>query len=73
MLMEVNTQVNATRELLCEICTDPCAAIIFAQMIQETPIVGRPGLSAPLVRVEFECFGTMGMISFTNDRIITKR
>jgi len=73
MLMEINLEAHSTRELLCEICTEPCSALIFAAMIQEVPIVGRPGFSAPLVRVEFNCFSTMGYISFTSDRTITRR
>ena len=73
MLMEINIDAYASRDLLCEICTDPCAALIFARMLQEEPIVGRPGYSAPTVRVKFACYGTMGMISFENDEIITRR
>ena len=73
MLMEINVDAHATRDLLCEICTDPCAALIFARMLQEEPYIGRPGHTAPKIKVKFACYGTMGMISFGNDEIITRR
>ena len=71
--MEINTAAHSTRQMLCEITTDPCAALIFAKMIQTQPLIGRPGITAPVERVRFSCFGLMGRISFENDRIITTR
>ena len=71
--MEINTALGATKDELCEITLDPCCALLFAIQVQDQPIVGRPGIDAPVERVIFGCYGTMGIISFSNEEIIFKR
>ena len=72
-MMEINTEIAATREMLCEICTDPAAALLFALMVQNDPVLRRQGASTYVKGTKFGCHGIMGKMSFTNETISLAR
>ena len=65
--MEIDTSLRSVKDLLCDICTEPAAAILFSLMIQDDHEMRREG--GQVVKNRFGCYGLMGKMSFNNDKI----
>ena len=75
-LMKMNTELPESREFLCEVTEAPGCALLFTAMIQGIPTVGLPavpGDMTPTIKVKFDCFQLMSLISFRSKKIMRDR